>query len=223
MLVEKTLIKEKKMLTINYQATSLQFETDPEVFSPSGLDLGTESMMEQLHTKDGLRVLDLGCGFGFVGIYLATQYPHDRVTMVDVDQNAVGLSKMNAQRNHVTPTILQSNGFEKLAGETFDLILSNPPYHTDFAVARGFIENAQHQLSMGGHMYMVTKRRTWYENKLKSTFGNVLVTELNGYYVFYAEKRPFEKQKQNQAKEHTLSKKLQRKYERQPKRRHRTK
>lgn len=211
------------MLTINYQATSLQFETDAEVFSPHGLDLGTESMMEQLHTTDGQRVLDLGCGFGFVGIYLATQYPHDRVTMVDVDQNAVGLSKLNAQRNHVTPTILQSNGFEKLAGQTFDLILSNPPYHTDFAVAKAFIEDGHRHLAMGGHLYMVTKRRKWYENKLRSTFGNVQVTELNDYCVFVAEKRPFAKRKKNQAKEHTLSKKLQRKQDRQAPKRHRSK
>ncbi len=211
------------MLNIHYQATALQFETDPEVFSPSGLDLGTESMMEQLHTQDGLRVLDLGCGFGFVGIYLATQYPHDQVTMVDVDQNAVGLSKMNAQRNQVTPTILQSNGFENLAGQTFDLILSNPPYHTDFAVAKSFIEGAHRQLAMNGHLYMVTKRRKWYENKIQSTFGNVQVTELNDYCVFYAEKRPFTKRKRNQAKEHTLSKKLQRKYDRQTTHRQRQK
>ncbi|RRK10620.1 methyltransferase domain-containing protein [Lactiplantibacillus garii] len=211
------------MLTINYQATTLQFETDPEVFSPHGLDLGTESMMEQLHTQDGLRVLDLGCGFGFVGIYLATQYPHDRVTMVDVDQNAVGLSKMNAQRNGVTPTILQSNGFEKLAGQSFDLVLSNPPYHTDFAVAKNFIEDAHRHLTMGGHLYMVTKRRKWYENKIRSTFGHVQVTVLNDYCVFYAEKRPFKKQKKNAAKEHTLSKKLQRKYDRQSHQRHHAK
>ena len=211
------------MLTINYQATSLQFETDAEVFSPRGLDLGTESMMEQLRTEDGQRVLDLGCGFGFVGIYLATQYPHDQVTMVDVDQNAVGLSKLNAKHNQVTPTILQSNGFEKLGDQTFDLILSNPPYHTDFAIAKEFIEDGHRHLAMGGHLYMVTKRRKWYENKIRSTFGNVQVTELNDYCVFYAEKRPFAKHKKNQAKEHTLSKKLQRKYARQNPRHHRAK
>lgn len=211
------------MLTINYQATSLQFETDAEVFSPRGLDLGTESMLETLRTKDGQRVLDLGCGFGFVGTYLATQYPHDQVTMVDVDQNAVGLSKLNVRRNHVSATVLQSNGFEKIADQTFDLILSNPPYHTDFSVAKGFIEGAHRQLSMGGHLYMVTKRRKWYENKIRTTFGNVTVRELNDYVVFVAEKRPHVKHKKNQAKEHTLSKKLQRKYAHHPVQQHRTK
>lgn len=203
------------MLNISYQKIPLQFETDSEVFSPRGLDLGTESMLDTLKSEDGQRVLDLGCGFGFVGIFLSTKYPHDQVTMVDVDQNAVGLSKLNAKRNQVAPQILQSNGFEKIRDRPFDLVLSNPPYHTDFGIAKRFVEDAHQQLVMGGHLYMVTKRRKWYENKIKTTFGNVVVTELNDYCVFEAEKRPFTKVKKNQAKEHTLSKKLQRKYDRQ--------
>ena len=71
----------------------------------------------------------------------------------------------------------------------FTAIFSNPPYQSDFAVAKHFIEKGFNRLMLGGRMIMVTKRRAWYENKLKSIFGGCRVTEKNGYFVFEAEKR----------------------------------
>jgi 16S rRNA (guanine1207-N2)-methyltransferase len=69
------------------------------------------------------------------------------------------------------------------------MILSNPPYHTDFSVAKMFIEKGFNRLSIGGRMYMVTKRKEWYRNKLKSIFGGVRIWELNGYFVFMSIKK----------------------------------
>jgi 16S rRNA (guanine1207-N2)-methyltransferase len=71
----------------------------------------------------------------------------------------------------------------------FDCILSNPPYHTDFSVAKRFIEKGFNRLKPGGRMYMVTKRKEWYKNKFISVFGGVRIYEIDGYYVFEAEKR----------------------------------
>ena len=71
----------------------------------------------------------------------------------------------------------------------FDLILSNPPYQTDFSVAKGFIEKGFNRLKIGGKLYMVTKRRAWYKNKMISVFGGVEIRETDGYYVFIAERR----------------------------------
>lgn len=68
----------------------------------------------------------------------------------------------------------------------FTLILSNPPYHTDFSVPKHFIEIGFKKLVLGGKLIMVTKRLDWYKNKLTSIFGGV---KINGYYVFIAEKR----------------------------------
>ena len=92
------------------------------------------------------------------------------------------------------------------------MILSNPPYHTDFAVAKGFIEDGFKKLLVGGKMVMVTKRLDWYRNKLSSVFGGVTVKEKDGYYVFLAEKRGNRKPKKEKKNEQVMSKKLQRKY-----------
>jgi len=82
-----------------------------------------------------------------------------------------------------------SDGFRSLDDTGFDLILSNPPYQSDFAVARHFIEKGFNRLKVGGRMVMVTKRREWYRNKLVAIFGGVKIREIDGYFVFEAERR----------------------------------
>jgi 16S rRNA (guanine1207-N2)-methyltransferase len=84
---------------------------------------------------------------------------------------------------------VQSDGFNSLTDTDFDVILSNPPYHADFAVPKHFIEKGFNRLKVGGRMYMVTKRKDWYKNKLTAIFGGVKVFEAGEYYVFCAEKR----------------------------------
>lgn len=131
--------------------------------------------------------------------------------MCDCEETAVALSQRNAERNGVPGiTILQSNGFEKVTRRDFTLILSNPPYHTDFSVAKHFIEEGYRHLAEGGRMVMVTKRLDWYKNKLTSVFGGVQVKETDGYFVFCAGKRrrPVKKEKTVR----TMSKKLERRY-----------
>jgi len=92
----------------------------------------------------------------------------------------------------------------------FTLILSNPPYHADFSVPKHFIEGGFKKLVAGGKLVMVTKRLDWYKNKLISVFGGVKVYEINGYYVFVAEKRTLTPKAKKKAT-NGLSRKLQRK------------
>lgn len=198
------------MLAVRYDELSLGFETNESVFSPKGLDVGTKAMLKAAVINDQDRILDLGCGYGFVGIYLAKRYPEAAVTMTDISANAIDLTTKNAQRNDVAPEIVLSEGFKEISDKTFDVILSNPPYHVDFSVPKEFIEKAYRQLALNGKLYMVTKRRKWYENKIRSVFGYVKVTEVDDYYVFYAEKRA--KNPLVKKKEKKMSKKLQRKY-----------
>ena len=71
----------------------------------------------------------------------------------------------------------------------FTKILCNPPYHADFAVPKEFIHKGFNRLEIGGEMILVVKRRTWYQNKLRSIFGGASVREIDGYYVLSAQKR----------------------------------
>ena len=103
---------------------------------------------------------------------------------------AVKQAKINAELNGVPDIDIKiSDGFSEIPDNGFTLILSNPPYHTDFSVPKHFIEVGFKKLAVGGKMIMVTKRLDWYKNKLASVFGGVRVREINGYYVFISEKR----------------------------------
>lgn len=199
------------MITAEIKGISLEFETNDKVFSPSSIDLGTLSMLSQIEFKSTDKVLDLGCGYGIIGILASKLIGAENVTMCDISEDAISLSKINAEKNDINNLeIIQSNGLENIADNDFTVILSNPPYHVDFTVPKQFIEAGFKKLATGGKMVMVTKRKDWYKNKLTSIFGGVKVIEVNGYFVFIAEKRSSYLPKKQKATNH-LSKKLQRK------------
>ena len=190
---------------------SLDLAATPDLFSPTAPDKGTLAMLNAAEITPADKVLDLGCGCGIVGIYAAKIAAPQNVTMTDVLPIAAETAKQNAIRNNVPEiAVLCGSAYEKVSDRDFTLILSNPPYHTDFSVAKAFIEGAYRHLTTGGRMIMVTKRLDWYKNKLTSVFGGVKVIEADGYYVFISEKRPHKPEKRKP--QNTLSKKLARKY-----------
>lgn len=203
------------MFTESINGIELHLETSAGLFSPGKIDAGTRAMLSVVDFQSQDLVLDLGCGCGVVGIYTAKRIGPDRVTLCDISQEAVAISQQNAQANGVSSVqVFQSDGFTNIVCREFTWILSNPPYHADFAVAKRFIEGAFQHLSVGGKMVMVTKRLTWYKNKLTSVFGGVRIEPIEGYFVFTAEKRSSSRPVKKKEPPH-LSKKLTRasKYE----------
>jgi 16S rRNA (guanine1207-N2)-methyltransferase len=168
----------------------LGFQTEPGLFSPQSIDEGTASLLANIQFRENDKVLDLGCGYGVIGIYAAKRLDPKEVFLVDNDRAAVECAKRNAHFNGVESAHIQySDGFRELNENGFTKILCNPPYHTDFSVAKHFIEKGFNRLIIGGSMWMVTKREDWYRNKLKSIFGGVRVTRQNTYFVFEAIKK----------------------------------
>ncbi len=167
----------------------INIEHTEGLFSPKAFDRGTLAMLSVCEFERGMKVLDLGCGYGLVGIYAAHICGEENVIMSDVDINAVTAAKENAAANGFTIKTVHSSGFSEIDDTGFDMILSNPPYQSDFAVAKHFIEKGFNRLKLGGKMVLVTKRRAWYENKLRGIFGGVRVYEIDGYFVFISEKR----------------------------------
>lgn len=170
--------------------------TNSRLFSPHGLDRGTELMLSLAARENlclqGDEVLDLGCGAGVVGIWACLRGA--QVTCVDIDPLAIDLAKENFAINHLAqPYFFCSNGLAFRLGcvslPGYDLILSNPPYHTDFSVAKGFIEDGFTALKPNGKMLLVVKRALWYQNKVKAIFGGYKLWQEDGYTIILAEKR----------------------------------
>lgn len=187
-------------------------ETGDYYFSPKGIDKGTLFMLSKVQITEEDKVLDLGCGYGVVGIFVGKVIGGKNVVMSDISEEALALTNANLARNGLTGVkVIKSNGLKDIPEKDFTLILSNPPYHADFSVAKDFIEDGYKRLAFGGKLIMVTKRLIWYRNKLTSVFGGVKVYEQDGYYVFVAEKRRRTERKPEKKKQ-GLSKKLMRKY-----------
>lgn len=168
---------------------ALRFETHPNLFSPRQIDAGTLAMLSRVQFAADDKVLDLGCGYGVVGVLAAKLTSPERVYLLDHDPIAVQYASTNARLNEVGGvTVVRSDGFNDLHEAGFTKILSNPPYHADFEVPKQFIHKGFNRLAVGGTLYMVTKRETWYRNKLRAIFGRVAVHTVGSYFVFEATK-----------------------------------
>lgn len=200
---------EKHTIEWHYNGYDYVFHTLDSLFSYKQVDLGTRQMIEHIELQSDSKVLDLGCGYGVVGIWATQMIGNQKVVMSDVNVHALKMAAENVKANNLNEIrIIHSNGFDSIQDIDFTLILSNPPYHTDFSVAKGFIEGSYKHLQKGGWLVMVTKRFDWYKNKIQSVFGGVKWIESKGYYVFMAEKRitKFRDVKKD------MSRKLKRKY-----------
>lgn len=209
-------------ITDSINGIEISCETGEYYFSPESYDKGTLQMLRMVGTDNAPvsehdKVLDLGCGYGVVGIYVSKVIGGEHVVMSDVSDDAVKLSTANLANNGIQgATVIKSDGLRDIPDRDFTLILSNPPYHTDFSVAKEFIEDGFRKLVVGGRIVMVTKRLDWYKNKIAAVFGGVRVYESEGYYVFVGEKRQahVERKKDKAAGTANMSKKLRRKEER---------
>ena len=199
---------EKYTVEWHYEGFDYVFHTLDTLFSYKQVDLGTRQMIEHIDLQPGSKVLDLGCGYGVVGIWAAHTIGPEKVVMSDVNIAALEMAAEHVKANNLDEIqIIYSNGFDHIHDVDFTLIMSNPPYHTDFSVAKAFIEGSYKHLQIGGWLVMVTKRFDWYKNKIHSVFGGVKWIESSGYYVFMAEKRVM---KRDGRSKRSMSRKLQR-------------
>lgn len=179
------------MYTVAFAGKEIKIETESSLFSPKEADKGTLAMLRHVAFQPEDKVLDLGCGCGIVSLAAAANgVCPENLVLTDVDALAVKTAEKNLLRNGYEGAVcVVGDALTNVPGSDFDLILSNPPYHTDFKVAKTFIEKGFNRLKVGGRMFMVTKRKDWYKNKLIAIFGGVKIHEDEGYFIFESQKR----------------------------------
>ncbi len=169
----------------------LNFVTDAQVFSKKHIDFGTRQMLESAIADIGARgigrgrLLDLGCGYGPVGITMKRVFPAMDIVMIDINERAIGLSRENAELNHSSHvSILQSDGFSAVDG-AFDIILTNPPVRAGKKAVFSFFEGSYEHLNAGGLFYTVLQKKQGAPSavtKLTELFGNCSVLKKEGGY-----------------------------------------
>lgn len=150
-----------------YRGVRLSFQTDAGVFSKGEVDAGTRLLLEALPEEMSGEILDLGCGWGVIGISVAKKWPGTRVTMADVNTRALDLSLENAKRNGAEVTCVESDGMAALAGKTFDTVVTNPPIRAGKQVIYKMFADAAVQLKPGGALYLVIRKQQGAESCMK--------------------------------------------------------
>ncbi len=141
-----------------YRGELLSFAVDAGVFSSHGIDPGTALLIENLVLAPTDRVLDLGCGWGAVGVAAAKACPRGQVILTDVNRRAVRLARQNLARNRVANAEVRVGPFfEPVAGERFDVIVTNPPYRIGRERILRLLEEAPAHLAPGGRLLLVGK------------------------------------------------------------------
>ena len=154
---------------------SLTFFTTWGLFSPKAIDAGTHLLIEHLDIQEGDTCLDLGCGYGAIGITLAKYDPTATVYMVDKDFVAVDYAHKNVKQNRLQNChVLLSNGFSHLPDTQFDLIASNLPANVGKELLQIFLVDARHHLKPNGRLYVVTISglRAFIKRNFMTVFGN---------------------------------------------------
>ena len=173
----------ERSITAHALGLTLSFETDAGVFSKNELDPGSRLLIESMGALSG-RVLDLGCGWGPVGTFLALANPDAQIVMSDVNERALDLARRNLKNNGAKADVIESDGFAALEG-TFDHVITNPPIRAGKALIYGLFDTACERLREGGTLTIVIRKQQGAPSALKhleETFGNAQVIAKGGGY-----------------------------------------
>jgi 16S rRNA (guanine1207-N2)-methyltransferase len=190
---QSTHITETHTCTLNNN--TFTFTTGAGVFSKKGIDFGTRVLIDAFAPpKDTGDILDLGCGYGPIGISIAKSNPNRSIVMVDINQRAVELATQNAKKNAVdNVSVIASDGFDKVPDQkTFSVIITNPPIRTGKKVLYPLFEESASRIQTGGELWMVIQKKqgaTSMESFLATLFEEVqIVKRKKGYVIMRAMK-----------------------------------
>lgn len=165
-----------------------EFMTDNGVFSKKGLDFGTRSLLETINIEEITgNVLDFGCGYGPIGIYVASM-TNANVHMIDINRRSLELARRNVNLNHVNVQIYESNLYENVT-ETFDYIISNPPIRVGKTILYELLFKAKEHLEKNGKLIIVVNKDQGAKSLMKDLEKEYKVCLLNknkGFYIIEA-------------------------------------
>ncbi|EFM11502.1 methyltransferase small [Paenibacillus curdlanolyticus YK9] len=182
---------DRKTLEFELRGVRLRFTTDAGVFSKSGIDFGSRVLIDALDIPVDAEVLDVGCGYGPIGLSAAKLATKGHVTMIDINERAIALAQENAKLNGIDNiTVKQSDVYQSVRENRYDAILTNPPIRAGKSVVHQIFEEGYDLLKPGGSMWVVIQKKQGApsaEAKLLERFGNVEeVTKEKGYRIFRA-------------------------------------
>ncbi|MGG3161682.1 class I SAM-dependent methyltransferase [Geobacillus stearothermophilus] len=180
--------------TFTLRGHEFRFTTDSGVFSKRGVDFGTQLLIETFEEPEVAGdLLDVGCGYGPIGLALAKSFPNRLVQMIDVNERALELARENKRANHIDNVrIYQSDLFSEVGEQRFAAVVTNPPIRAGKRVVHAIFEQSRDHLLDGGELWVVIQKKQGAPSalkKLKELFPFVEVaSKKKGYYIIKAKK-----------------------------------
>jgi len=181
-------ISKEKTIGFNLNNIYLKFITSSSVFSKDKVDKGSELLIKE--SKSRGKILDLGCGYGAVGICL-TKVGDKDVTMSDINERAISLARKNLKLNNAKAKIIKSDLFENIK-DKFDTILSNPPQSAGKKICFQLIQDSFVHLNANGSLQLVARHNKGGKDlakKMQEVFGNIKsIARKSGYHIYCSKK-----------------------------------
>lgn len=179
--------KERK-ITVKIKDKCLDFISDNGVFSKKGLDFGTRTLLENLEIEK-LKgdILDFGCGYGPVGIYIASK-TNIKVDMIDINTRALTLATKNAKLNKVNVNIFESNIYDNIT-KKYDHIITNPPIRVGKKILYEILFEAKKHLKENGELWLVINKDQGAKSlakDLEKSYKVTIITKNKGFYIIKA-------------------------------------
>lgn len=179
----------EKTLIFKIKDTELLMTVDNGVFSKKGLDFGTRTLLESLEDVNG-EVLDFGCGYGPIGIYLA-KTKKANIDMIDINQRSLNLAKKNALQNKVKVNVFESNIYENI-NKKYDYIITNPPIRVGKKILYEILFGAKEYLKDNGEMWLVVHKDQGAKSlakDLEKSYQVDIINKNKGFFVIRAKNR----------------------------------
>lgn len=181
-------------IVADLRGQQLQFKTDSGVFSKKEVDFGSKLLIESFEEPEVEGdIVDAGCGYGPIGISLASEFSNRRFYMLDINERATELAMNNAIKNRVhNVTVMTSDQLSAVKDQRFASVLTNPPIRAGKDVVHGIFEDAHHVLKERGTLWVVIQKKQGAPSavtKLEEMFEHVeTVVKKKGYYILKAVK-----------------------------------
>lgn len=187
---DESLKRNLKKIVYYYTDKKFVFTTHDGLFSKGHVDEATDILLKSIPPLSG-SLLDMGCGYGCIGIVLAKMY-NLKLTQCDVNKMALDMTRVNCRDNNVESEIIKSDCFENITG-LFDTIVINPPIHAGKSVTYRMFEDSINHLNIGGCLYVVNLKKHGAEStmaKLTEVFGGCeVIYKKKGIFVFRCVKK----------------------------------
>ncbi|HSU72325.1 MAG TPA: methyltransferase [Candidatus Binatia bacterium] len=182
---------ETKRIHAHLRGVEFTFETGSGTFSKNKVDVGSALLIEEFTSEPGSAILDLGCGYGPVGIALKKTCHQCTIVMTDVNERAVKLAKQNAKLNEVEVDVRKGDSYAAI-NELFDAIVLNPPQTAGRELCNRMIVDGKERLKTDGFFWLVARHNkggSEFEKKLNEVFGNVeTIAKQSGFRVYRSKK-----------------------------------